>query len=656
MRVVELDERTIRDWVSLMAKGSTPTGRVRTYANGRVSTGGRECYSYGRHFPLARYVPRNGAHGPLFVINGDRWNGPMSRTNDHQDAVRRAIAASGVPSIIIPFSALGGAGINPDTIRPLHVRPDEQWTETIERRTLAELPLHRRTYSVQVPRESRSLTDVPEHMRKEWRYANGRSEYREKDRDPDGFYRWTVSERRQTEPDPDGIYRWQETRHRMGDSLFTAVREQTFVRDAAPFESETDGRTVTVRLASFHDSHWRQYCESANEDGNSIHEAGPSGACIRCGRPLRATVTWRRRARYLSSFDTNENPPLYFLCEVSRNGHPTVEGAIDSLAPRAVHAALLNGTEVRRQGDIFLIDTPLTDSDLAARGATFARLTQWTRDAKPRPGEVTYVHRTPAQRRELARKERNYARRLFRERWRTDIAALQLRDVAQPQTGKDSRKRWRKLREQHAAELAAAQNRLRRATFGATPLYNGMGEQRRYGTREGMVEYRRRLNLQAIANARQNLARASAPLKDSNGHLHARHGRDTYRRCYGTNAVNLWSQCLAAARERYRPETVSDREAMRKRRETVRRHLAVYGTAHSATRVARVGTAVYVQGTVTHAVTLEPNRRGGPDHRPIVLTAGRWYLAVRNTVPRQNRRPRAPRRRTESGLPGGGTK
>ena len=83
----------------------------------------------------------------------------------------------------------------------------------------------------------------------------------------------------------DGLWRWTENRHRLGDALFTAVRNGY-------------------------------------------------------------------RGRYLSSFDYNEPAPLYFLCEVPARGvPPTVDAAIDSLAPRAVHAARLNGKPVERQGD-----------------------------------------------------------------------------------------------------------------------------------------------------------------------------------------------------------------------------------------------------------------------------------------------------------------
>jgi hypothetical protein len=148
--------------------------------------------------------------------------------------------------------------------------------------------------------------------------------------------------------------------------------------------------------------------------GSDLHETGPSGACIHCGRPLSARVEVRRRARYLSSFDMNERPPLYFLAQVPRGAGDTVESALDSLAPRAVHAAMARGRDVRRQGDVFFIETDLSTLELELRGARFARLTQWTRDARARRGEVCY--RAPlsaaARRRETA-----YARRLFHERF-----------------------------------------------------------------------------------------------------------------------------------------------------------------------------------------------------------------------------------------------
>ena len=76
MSVLELDRRTICDALETMRYGPDSVSYIRTYAAGRIryDIGRREVYSYGSHFPLFRYVPRelNGA-ADLFVINGDEW-------------------------------------------------------------------------------------------------------------------------------------------------------------------------------------------------------------------------------------------------------------------------------------------------------------------------------------------------------------------------------------------------------------------------------------------------------------------------------------------------------------------------------------------------------------------------------------------------------
>ena len=473
-----------------------------------------------------------------------------------------------------------------------------------------------------------------------------------------------------------------------------------------------------------------------------MHESGPDAACIHCTLPLRATVNYRRRARYLSSFDYNEPAPLYFLCEVPRAGAPTVDGAIDSLAPRAVHAALLTGKEVRRQGDIFLIDTALDRDDLVDRGATFGRFTQWSRGAVPRAREITY--RAPMSRgRETAHRKREtaHARRLWRDTFRPMALRAECRTVDRSGAREENRALWHELRARHADEIArygataltacegcsaaigvpcapipvdfpiarlrgTACNRtrytfeeiqrrerdelkrttqvkpmqaipphpvtahgarahwttirdryerevvlarasLRASVFGRIPggySYGGPA----YGT--SRLQHRLNQNLHAVQRAREryNTVTTSGPV-DNYGHTCNAHARDDYRARYGNTASALWSRALDESRRKYRPETVQDTARARSDREKVRAHLAVYGTAHTATEVARVGSAVYVRGTVRHAVDLEPGRAGGPDHRPIVLTAERWYLAVRNTVPRQNRRTRRTVTRTVSG-------
>jgi len=754
MRAIDYDERTIRDTIAALVSGTA--GPVREYANGRVEgdVSRRTAHSYGRHFPLFHFIPRT-RRPPLFVINGDRWGGSRSRTPQHQAITRAAILATGLDALVLPFSALDGAGMLLDSIRPLHVRPDVTFEEAVERRTLDELPRWRRTYGAQVPRFSRTLDPLDDVLESRYFGGNERNGVPASDRwlwrertasegngsghlpiipDADGIYRWTERVQRATLPDADGIYRWTETRHRLGDALFTAEREVTERRTALPFESERNTARETISLTC---SEGFGYCRSAD---SSAHVAGPEGSCIHCTLPLRATVVYRRRARYLSSFDYHEPAPLYFLCEVPRTGAPTVDGAIDSLAPRAVHAALLAGKEVRRQGDIFLIDTALDRAELVDRGATFGRFTQWSRGAVPRAGEITY--RAPISRERetaLLKRETAHARRLWRDTFRPMAVRAEWRTVDRSAAREENRTLWEELRARHADEMArygataltacegcsaaigvpcapipadfpierlrgAACNRtrytfeeiqrrerdelkrttqvkpmqavpphpvtahgarahftairdrherevalarasLRLAVFGRMPRGNGGS----YCTNTASARNRRASVARAVKIARESLERIGARGSvDNYGHTCNAHARDDYRARYGNTASALWSRALDESRRKYRPETVQDTARARSDRDKVRTHLAIYGTAHTATEVARVGSAVYVRGTVRHATDLETGRAGGPDHRPIVLTAERWYLAVRNTVPRQNRRSRRTVARTVS--------
>lgn len=645
MSALDLDERTIRDALEVIVGLPFREERarpVRDYAAGRitVSIRAREVYSYGSHFPLFRFVPRevNGWRD-VFVINGDEWRGSgwhPSRTPDHQRIARRAIAETGIRSVILPFSAIGGSGLELDSVRPVHVRADETWSETMA---------------------ADRLEDVPQWRRRTWsNSANAMVELL---------------------PDADGIYRWSEDRHRLGDALISAVRLDVFTRDARPFETDSESAREMVTCPAPGDR-WCHAAPAATGNRSDLHETGPSGACIYCGRPLSARVEVRRRARYLSSFDMNERPPLYFLAQVPRGAGETVESAIDSLAPRAVHAAIARGRDVRRQGDVFFIDTDLSTLELELRGARFARLTQWTRDARARKGEVCY--RAPlsaaARRRETA-----YTRRLFHERFGpyldrasdrapsvnpslrdanrvrwdaflsgdrrpTEVNAFRLEgrrrelNVGSPQTDRGARRRWKARRAECDARVSAARVALRRAVdaparFERPSRYGGYF----YGPASSAATESRRRYAESVKRARENLTRALELAENASGGRIAE--RDRYRRIGRCDAMRIRESTLQDARARFRPDEF-DMAGREKRRTAVRRALAVYGTAHSATRVASVRGAVYVQGTVRHVPELEPGRVGAPDHRPLELAPDRWYLAVRNTVPRQtsNRRPR----------------
>lgn len=268
------------------------TGEAMTDRHGRaLSTEGRNLlsvgdtlFSYGRHFPLA--IASRNARGKVthFVLNGDRYSVTTSR---HQGMTRRlcgrlAHQLGDVPVIILPFSALAAAGVDPNDIEPIDVRDDRNVTERHSSRerpgtrlALADCPSGRATvemvwhHGVIVDRETdacyvrsddawtewpanaQALEDAIHHDTQpfpdrppaivdwdecEWyrRYAHGsrRLPVRKPVRVPDpnrvyvGRSSWNIATR-----DDDGVWRWATQRHFLGDSLLRArVREFVSVR------------------------------------------------------------------------------------------------------------------------------------------------------------------------------------------------------------------------------------------------------------------------------------------------------------------------------------------------------------------------------------------------------------------------------------------
>jgi hypothetical protein len=85
---------------------------------------------------------------------------------------------------------------------------------------------------------------------------------------------------------------------------------------------------------------------------------------------------------FISGYDANEDPPLYFL---ARLPHPVTSYAegIEALKPKSVKLAEADGLTVRRQGDMFAIPTTWRSHDLQAMGAVFST-------------NVEVTHRVPA--------------------------------------------------------------------------------------------------------------------------------------------------------------------------------------------------------------------------------------------------------------------
>lgn len=81
-----------------------------------------------------------------------------------------------------------------------------------------------------------------------------------------------------------------------------------------------------------------------------------------------------RRHRWVSAFDMNEPTPLYYLAQLPSKGQcRSYEDAIALLAPDIVHQARLQGRAVERQGDVFAIETNLSDEAVYKDAVTRVR-------------------------------------------------------------------------------------------------------------------------------------------------------------------------------------------------------------------------------------------------------------------------------------------
>lgn len=618
----------IERWLDVLHGRKSYSGRpLENLGGSNVYGSGSVLYSYGSHFHLAEYYRagpiRDLAGGrivrrrrALFLVNSDRFSVSTSR---HQretiSAINRRAVEFSAEVLLLPFSALAAAGIVHGSISPLEIRPDE-WL-TVER---APVPVDSfepetadsytdETEPVYGHVQGSGWTNLGESTRRRYRWRAGGYTFERSaivagvgaDRPLGSVHvrSWPSGAPHELDtdgPEPELITR----RHRMGDSVFmAAVAGRRTVRRSC---------TVADVIAAAV-SQCRQDRRLRPED-----RTGPGPLdLLDVSAPIAETRdVWRRR-RFVSSFDTNEPAAAYFLATLPGSSRATsVAMAIEDLAPAAVHAALARGRDVRRQGDIFAIETDL--ADVPAEWPR-ARLTRWTRGARALPSEPGYVAplRAADRRRIVA-----IARRMWRARWR-DVSPRG------PFTTNGARARYAKVGAERARRIESARLAGRRAILRAVPTY------RRYGDTG--------LRLDGLEWARDGLESARH-FGDSHGYLTRAHSRDVYRR-HEPPALALWRQCLTAAYEQVRPAArphVQTRAVAR-----ARDLLTVHGTAHTATEVARgPGGTVYVRGMMRHEPALIGENRAR-DHVAVRLGDGsKWYLAVRNTVPRASRDGRRP--------------
>lgn len=98
---------------------------------------------------------------------------------------------------------------------------------------------------------------------------------------------------------------------------------------------------------------------------------------------------------YLSGYDQQERPPLYFLCRLPGPVSSVAE-ARESLKPDSVKEALASGVRVERQGDLFFIETHMTYEDVKGHAPLWNGLTGFAKPLYGTAHTASRVARLPS--------------------------------------------------------------------------------------------------------------------------------------------------------------------------------------------------------------------------------------------------------------------
>jgi hypothetical protein len=209
---------------------------------------GDSIYSYGRHFEMAR-IMRDPKGDPSWVlVNGDTYS---VTTSGHQGTVRGIVSTSGLPYMIVPYSALSAARIDRNSIEVIHTRPDRNWTEWVHCEPTGDY--------LTKPHPDGLTKKV---TRRGWigdRYTEGEFDDPVMVHDPDRR-RLSANGHNIAHRQADGSWKYERYFHRLGDALFSA---------------KVNGRRTRF-LSSFDDQEARPLyflCELPRRVVNTVEEA-----------------------------------------------------------------------------------------------------------------------------------------------------------------------------------------------------------------------------------------------------------------------------------------------------------------------------------------------------------------------------------------------
>lgn len=353
-----LNDKIMTRWARNIALGETK--HIPSQNSTNIAVRNDAVFSYG-WWEMARLIRDKKGKPSFFLVNGDTYSVSTSR---HQSDLREVLGKIELPHrmLILPYSVLGEAGIELDSIVPRDVADD--WWETIThiehefpkkdrwRYQYAQLP-GTGVYVHNVTGET--VCDTGEYD-KTGRWVNPWQERVNAVRDE---YSWIFSE---ADPNSPHSYESRERRVKAFEAQWTrypAVSKNTgrITMDGeliAPENPDADPAAYDFRWTTMR--HWL---------GASLVTAD-----VRYWDRDRNGKT--RTSIYLSAFDENETRPSYFFCELPASSKArTIKQAYEDLKPATVKTAEALGRDVKRQGDIYAVPVPtVTTASLTKAGAT----------------------------------------------------------------------------------------------------------------------------------------------------------------------------------------------------------------------------------------------------------------------------------------------
>lgn len=313
---------------------------------------------------LGRWLPKH----RTFLLNG---NGFTDRSlNDWQGALRERANTASIPPrlarwepqprypatrvMLVPFLALEGAEIVQESIRPIAIEQDR-----------FEMVYHRVTGAT--PSTSMwEVTDDSGGRRRTWTAESGGRRFRVQ----------TAATEQWTEIATGRVMAWRPWGVRIEEWRREFVFDPLISPGTTHFRARMEvwGVDPITRVGDWRRIEWN-HTRDTDDTGKPVRGHGWWQRVHHLGASLFSAVGEDgKRHKFISAFDEQEPNQMYFLAQLpDRSGATTYAEALAALAPPIVHAAEAQGRRVFRQGDVFAVETNLTDEDVYGRARTRVR-------------------------------------------------------------------------------------------------------------------------------------------------------------------------------------------------------------------------------------------------------------------------------------------